>query len=203
MRNPSLFNPKHSSLLGCWDFASDFGSPSLSNKEKKKFNRVKSRCRESIRSWWFRDGTVKESVRNPGGSSAPSWQTLSRLGVRGVWEDGNCWQHLCACVHMCASAPRRHIWQTWRNNNALLSAGLVPGRGLEARNQVWFSQTSRKRAMTPRIYLHRHTCLSKTRARLHVHRRCARLRSSDMHMPAVKYTDVYVATGALALRLQI
>lgn len=114
--------------------------PHFQTKKKKKFNRVKSRCRESIRSRWFRDGTVKESVRNPGGSSAPSWQTLSHLGVRGVWEDGNCWQHLCTCVRMCvcASAPKRHIWQTWRNNNALLSAGLVPGRGLEARTKCDF-----------------------------------------------------------------
>lgn len=54
--------------------------------------------------------------------------------------------------------------------------------------QVWFSQTSRKRAMTPHIYLHRHTCLSKTRARLHVHRRRARLTriclrsNTHMHM---------------------
>lgn len=36
-----------------------------------------------------------------GGLSAPSWQTLSHLGVRGVWKDGNCWQHLCVYVCVC------------------------------------------------------------------------------------------------------
>lgn len=85
-----------------------------------------------------------------GQSSTHGWQSQSHLEVRGVWKDGNCWQHLCV--------SRFPIWQTWRNNNAALSAGPVPGRegAFGSEHDVWFSQMSRERVITPHIDLHTH-----------------------------------------------
>lgn len=144
--------------------------------KQEKFNRVKSCFKKLIRSRFW-DGTVKQSVWIPGGLSAPSWQTLSHLRERCLkrWEllTTSVCVRVCVCVFVPACASRHHIWQTWRNNNAVLSAGLVPGRRLEA-GVVWFSQTSREPAITPHIDLHTHAHLIK-------HNTC---------MPAHTYTHI-------------
>lgn len=49
----------------------------------------------------------------------------------------------------------------------VLSAGLVPGRGLEASTMCDFSQTSREPAMTPHIDVHMQTRLNMTHAHTH------------------------------------
>lgn len=80
------------------------------------------------------------------------------------------WELLTTSVCICACASRCHVWQTWRNNNEVLSAGLVPARGLEAsttcdflrlaENPRWrlIPMCTRERAQTWHMHVCTHTC---------------------------------------------
>lgn len=108
------------------------------------------------------------------GAVVYTWLTKSvSLGVRGVWKDGNCWQHLCARV--CASTRQdstfdKHGEITMRRCQRVLS---LAGRGrLEVSTTCDFLRWA-ENAWLRLISICTHTCLKMTHAcaRTHTHAR--------------------------------
>lgn len=68
------------------------------------------------------------------------------------------WELLTTSVCMCACASRRHIWQTWRNNNAGAVSGSCPWQGVGSEHDVWFfSDEQRTRDDAPYRCAHANT----------------------------------------------